>query len=341
MTWLNIRNVNAADQSADIYINGQIGENWWDENAVAAADFIRTVNALGELTTINLFINSPGGSVSDGTAIHNFLKRHKATVNVEVLGEASSIASVIAMAGDIINMPSNAIMMIHDPMSPMMGYFNSDELRNLAERLDVVRDAILSSYVNRTGKDSEEVQALMQKETYMTGAQAVEMGFADNLLDELQEVACTDKEKLQAMFSNLADKSAQQLKADLPQPPAPTVNLHEIALNACNESGFSALAADLVKRCTSEEQIKNEIKTATDIQNICVASGMEQHTQAILAHLGNPVDLVKEAITRCQADNEQGEIVIPDDAHNSELSNNAVLNHREIYAARVKQRNAN
>ena len=166
MTWLNIRNVNSADRSADIYINGQIGQNWWDEDAVAAADFIRTVNALGELDTINLFINSPGGSVSDGTAIHNFLKRHKATVNVEVLGEASSIASVIAMAGDMISMPANAIMMIHDPMSPMMGYFNAEEMRNLADRLDVVKESIMSSYTNRTGKDAEEIKALMTAETY-------------------------------------------------------------------------------------------------------------------------------------------------------------------------------
>ena len=208
MTWLNIRNVNSADRSADIYINGQIGQNWWDEDAVAAADFIRTVNALGELDTINLFINSPGGSVSDGTAIHNFLKRHKATVNVEVLGEASSIASVIAMAGDMISMPANAIMMIHDPMSPMMGYFNAEEMRNLADRLDVVKESIMSSYTNRTGKDAEEIKALMTAETYMTGAQAVEMGFADNLLNELADVACTDKEKLAQMFTNLGEKSA-------------------------------------------------------------------------------------------------------------------------------------
>jgi ATP-dependent protease ClpP protease subunit len=337
MTWLNIRNVNSTDQSADIYINGQIGENWWDENTVAAADFIRTVNALGELNIINLFINSPGGSVSDGTAIHNFLKRHKATVNVEVLGEASSIASVIAMAGDIINMPGNAIMMIHDPMSPMMGYFNSEELRNLAVRLDVVRDAILASYVDRTGKGADEIQALMKAETYMTGAQAVEMGFADNLLGELKEVACTDKATLAEMFTNLASASADKLKANIPAPPEAPVNLHEIAMNACAKAGFSALATNMVKRCQDESAILAEIATATEIQNICVASNMKEDTEALLAHLGNPVAMVKEAIALCQANSENEVAAILDETSLDDKSKPAVINTSGIYAKRNKK----
>jgi ATP-dependent protease ClpP protease subunit len=337
MTWLNIRNVNSADQSADIYINGQIGENWWDENAVAAADFIRTVNALGELDIINLFINSPGGSVSDGTAIHNFLKRHKATVNVEVMGEASSIASVIAMAGDIINMPGNAIMMIHDPMSPMMGYFNSEELRNLAERLDVVRDAILASYVDRTGKGADEIKALMKAETYMTGAQAVEMGFADNLLGELKEVAFTDKATLAEMFTNLASASADKLKANMPTPPEAPVNLHEIAMNACAKAGFSALATNMVKRCQDESAILAEIATATEIQNICVASNMKEDTEALLAHLGNPVAMVKEAIALCQANSETDVAAILDETSLDDSLKPAVINTSGIYAKRNKK----
>lgn len=330
MNWLNIRNVNSAEQSADIYINGQIGESWYDDNAVAAADFIRTVQALGDLDVINLFINSPGGSVSDGTAIHNFLKRHKATVNVEVMGEASSIASVIAMAGDIINMPGNAIMMIHDPMSPMMGYFNSEELRNLAERLDVVRDAILASYVDRTGKNSEEIKALMSAETYMTGAQAVEMGFADNLLGELKEVACTDKDKLSEMFTNLGEKSAQALKASIPAKPEEPVNLHAIAMNACNEAGFPTLAVNMVKHCKNAEEITQQLNMATDIKNICVAAELTDSADKVLAHLGDPVAMLREVVAQVQAVNEEVAIDIPNQQH----IDKAVINIRDIYEKR-------
>lgn len=329
MTWLNIRNVNSADRSADIYINGQIGQSWWDEDAVAAADFIKTVNALGELDVINLFINSPGGSVSDGTAIHNFLKRHQATVNVEVLGEASSIASVIAMAGDVINMPANAIMMIHDPMSPMMGYFNSEELRNLADRLDVVKDSIMSSY-NRTGKDADEIKALMTAETYMTGAQAVDMGFADNLLDSLEDVACTDKEKLAQMFTNLGEKSAQALKASIPEQPEDPVNIHEVAMNACNKAGFPLLAVNVVKHCKTVDAVNKHIAIATEIKNICVAAELTEGADDVLTHLGDPVAMVREVVAQVQAVNEEATIDIP----NNQPIDKAVINTRDIYAKR-------
>ncbi len=329
MKWLNVRNVSSADKSADIYINGQIGESWYDENAVAASDFIRTVNALGELHTINLYINSPGGSVSDGTAIHNFLKRHKATVNVEVLGEASSIASVIAMAGDIISMPANAIMMIHDPMSPMMGYFNADELRNLADRLDVVKDAVMSSYTSRTGKSVDEVKALMSAETYMTGKQAVEMGFADNLLDSLDAVACTDKDTLNEMFVNLASKSAKKLIAAIPTEQPTPINLHEIAMQQCSDAGFAALAVNLVKRCKTVDDITANVKLATDIQNICVAAEIPEGAPQVLAHLGDTVAMMREMVTQVQASSEGFAPVLP-----NETPVRAVINIRDIYEKR-------
>lgn len=331
MTWLNIRNVSAADKTADIYINGQIGKSLWDEDSIAASDFIATVNALGELDTINLMINSPGGSVSDGIAIHNFLRRHPATVNVEVLAEASSIASVIAMAGDIINMPANALMMIHDPMAPLMGLFNSDELRAYASRLDIVKQSVIPAYAQRTGKSAEEIHDLMKAETYMTGAQAVEMGFADNLLGELEAVACTDKEQINAMMTAMANKSFEKIKANMPAPEPSPVNLHEIALTMCSDAGFSALAVDMVKRCTSETEIKAQVQLATEIQNICVAAEMSEHAPLILAKLASPAEMLQQAITLCQANNEDDEVTLPD---GEKTSGHAVINHREIYANR-------
>lgn len=335
MQWLNIRNVNSADRSADIYINGQIGQSWYDENAVAAADFIKTVNALGELDVINLFINSPGGSVSDGTAIHNYLKRHQATVNVEILGEASSIASVIAMAGDIINMPANAIMMIHDPMQPMSGFFNSKQLKALADKLDSVRDAILTTYTNRTGKGDEEIKSLMQSEKVMTGKEAVELGFADNVLDELDALACTDKDKLQEMFTNLADKSAKELIASIPAPEPAPVNLHEFAMTACNKAGFAQLASDMVDNCKTAEQITARVALATNVQNVMVAAELGEHSNEVMAHLSDPAKMISAAVNAALANQEHEHITVPEDVENSGA---AVINHREIYQNRNKKR---
>ena len=342
-TWFNVRNVNAENKSAELLISGKIGKSLWDDDTVAANDFIRTVSALGEIDTIDIMLNSPGGSVNDGIAIYNYLKRHKATVNIEVLAEASSIASVILQAADIRSVPSNALVMVHDPMAPLMGMFNADELRAMAGRLDIVRDSILPSYSenNTANQSSEDIQAIMKGDgTYMTGAQAVELGFADNLLEENKEAACNDKAALNVMFNDMASASAEKLKANMPPPVEKPVNLHEIALTACSKAGFSALAADIVSRCKDEVQILDQINIATEIQNICVASDMENEASALLAHLGNPVAMVKEAITLCQANNEHESVQILDDVSNDESSSNAVINHRSIYAARANNQNA-
>lgn len=338
-TWFNVRNVNAENKSAELMISGKIGKSLWDDDTVAANDFIRTVSALGEIENIDIMLNSPGGSVNDGIAIYNYLKRHKATVNIEVLAEASSIASVILQAANIRSVPSNALIMVHDPMAPLMGMFNADELRAMAGRLDIVRDSILPSYTenNTANQSKEDIQAIMKGEgTYMTGAQAVELGFADNLLEENKEAACSDKESLAAMFTDMANVSAEKLKANIPPTPEKPVNLHEIAINACSEAGFSALAADIVKRCTDEAQITAQINMATEIQNICVASDMADDASALLTHLGDPVAMVKEAITLCQANNEHETIQILDETPNGESSKPAVLNHRDIYSKRRK-----
>ena len=322
-------------------ISGKIGKSLWDDDTVAANDFIRTVSALGEIENIDILLNSPGGSVNDGIAIYNYLKRHKATVNIEVLAEASSIASVILQAANIRSVPSNALIMVHDPMAPLMGMFNADELRAMAGRLDIVRDSILPSYTenNTANQSKEDIQAIMKGEgTYMTGAQAVELGFADNLLEANKEAACSDKEALSAMFADMATASADKLKANMPPPPEKPVNLHEIAINACSDAGFSALAADIVSRCKDEAQIIAQINMATEIQNICVASDMADDTSALLAHLGDPVAMIKEAITLCQANNEHETIQILDDVPNGESSKPAALNHTDIYA---KRRNNN
>jgi ATP-dependent Clp protease protease subunit len=342
MTWFNVRNMNSIDKTAEIMINGKIGKSLWDEDALAANDLIRTVNALGDIEEITVLLNSPGGSVNDGIAIFNYLKRHKATINIEVLAEASSIASVILQAGDVRSVPKNALIMVHDPMAGIMGMFNSKELRSYADKLDVVRDSILPSYVdnNSANKSAEEIQALLSAETYMTGEQAVALGFADNLLEENKAVACSSKEEFQTLMLEMTEAGVANIKSLIPaEVPAP-VNLHEIAMNACAKAGFSALATNMVKRCQDESAILAEIATATEIQNICVASNMKEDTEALLAHLGNPVAMVKEAIALCQANSETEVVAILDEASLDDSLKPAVINHREIYAARVTPRNA-
>ncbi|MCW2854362.1 MAG: clpP1 [Nocardioides sp.] len=178
----------AHNRSADVAIYDEVG--MW---GVSARDFRDALKELGEVEQINLSINSPGGSVFDGVAIHNMLARHKAKVVVTVDGLAASIASVIAMAGDEIVMPANAMMMIHNPAGVVVG--QSKDMREMAEALDKVRDAIAASYMRRTKMERQAVNALLDAETWLTADEAVEMGFADRTTEPAHMAASFDLSK--------------------------------------------------------------------------------------------------------------------------------------------------
>ena len=148
-----------APKPAEVLIYGNIGDRW-NEDGVIASELVRDLSAL-EADTINLRINSYGGSVPDGLAIYNALRRHKATVNVFVDGVAISCASYIAMAGETITMASNAQMMIHAPWT--YAYGNAVQLRDLAigvaEQLSSLHDChnpipFLSVCLFRAGRSS-------------------------------------------------------------------------------------------------------------------------------------------------------------------------------------------
>ena len=115
---------NLTDKSADLYIYGEIVDNTdykWDEKDVMPDDVKNALEKVDGLETLNIYINSPGGSVFSGTAIYNMLKRNKAKKIVHIDGVAASMASVIALVGDEIYMPSNAFMMIHKPLTWVVG----------------------------------------------------------------------------------------------------------------------------------------------------------------------------------------------------------------------------
>lgn len=168
--------------AAEIYIYGDIGESWWEET-VSAASFVRDLQAI-DVDQITVRINSIGGSVPDGLAIFNALRRHKATITTEVDGMALSIASLIAMAGDKVHMADNAVLMIHAPWAYMAG--NSVELRDMADQLDTWAAAMSTSYAVRTG-DQPAMLALLTdgKDHFYTAAEALEAKFVDAVTDPM------------------------------------------------------------------------------------------------------------------------------------------------------------
>src|SRR5690606_21210394 len=201
-----------ADDSYELLIYGDIGESWWGDS-VTAQSVVQQLNELpASVATINVRINSYGGSVADGLAIYNALKRHSATKAVTVDGVAMSSASLIAMAGDTVHMPATSILMIHAPWGGIAG--NAQELRDYAQVLDTYAEAMADAYVAKSGKERGDVLSLLQdgKDHYFTGEQAVEEGFADALVDATEADDAPD-ENARAFASGLLHRYATSLGA--------------------------------------------------------------------------------------------------------------------------------
>lgn len=179
----------AANDTTEVLIYGDIGASWFGDS-VEAAQFVKD---LQQIDTANIVarINSYGGSVSDGIAIHNALKRHPANVTVEIDSIAYSIASLIAMAGDTVNMAENALMMIHAPWGGMMG--NSAEMRQYADVLDLYAEAMSSSYMAKSGMSKADVMALLTDgiDHYYTASEAKDAGLVDNVTASMPDIAAS------------------------------------------------------------------------------------------------------------------------------------------------------
>lgn len=135
---------------------------------------------IGGTEDVVIRLHSYGGDVYDGQAIYNTIKRHKGKVRVEIDGAAMSAASFIAMAGDEIAMAENAIFMIHDPWTVVMG--NAADMREMADSLDIVRDTITGVYAKRTGMSAEQLNPLLAAETYYDAPSAFDAGFATEVI---------------------------------------------------------------------------------------------------------------------------------------------------------------
>lgn len=193
--------IKAKGKEADIYIFEEIGDGWM--GGISAKRFADDLKAAGDLVQINLHINSPGGSVFDGIAIYNTLKKNKALVVVDIDGLAASIASIIAMSGDEIRMAENAMMMIHDPWTVAAG--SSADLRETADMMDKVKETLITTYARKTGLDDDEISDLMAAETWMTADEAVERGFIDSVSEEAKLAACFSPDRLAAYKNTPAD----------------------------------------------------------------------------------------------------------------------------------------
>lgn len=194
-TFFNVIELPNNEARIDIY--GEVVPDDWRASDVdtSAVSFRNAIKDLGEVDTLNVHINSPGGSVYDGVAIFNMLRQHKASVTVHIDGLAASIASVIAMSGDKVVMPSNSMMMIHNAMSVSMG--NANDMRKMADDLEKINESVINSYIAKNPElDKEYLKALMDDETWLTASEAYELGLVDVIDEPVAAVALIDKEQV-------------------------------------------------------------------------------------------------------------------------------------------------
>ncbi|TGZ14742.1 hypothetical protein DV517_62250 [Streptomyces sp. S816] len=172
-SWYRITNV--ASDEAEVMLYDEIG-GWFGATADQFIADLRGVTA----PNLRVRVNSPGGSVFEGIAIANALRSHPANVTVQVDGIAASIASVIAMAGDRIEMSPNTMLMIHDASGLCMG--NAQDMAEMGELLDLISDNIADAYAARAGGTRAEWRARMQAETWYLPDDAVTAGLADQAI---------------------------------------------------------------------------------------------------------------------------------------------------------------
>lgn len=253
---------------------------------------------------IHLRINSVGGSVTEGLAIANAIKRHKGGVTAHIDGLAASMATVIAVSADETAMSDNAIFMIHEPWS--VGQGTADDLRAEAEVLDKMKKSLVRAYTKKTGLDDEEVEQMMKAETWMNAEEALSSGFVDYIEDGLEAAASITPEAARARFDNfqnsMARKSAKTIKAEeaAPEVVEPTVEApvtedavdisEEVNMNAELQAKVDALQAQLNAKVEAEaavaqagEDLAKELETLkAEVERLTAESASKDEEIAAL-----------------------------------------------------------
>lgn len=209
----------AATNSLDLYIYDDVkgdSVNWWTDEVTesqTSAKYIQNQLEINkDIKSINVFINSYGGSVKEGLAIHNQLKRHTAYVTVYIDGFACSIASVIAMAGDKVVMGNNCLMMVHH--AAMGAYGNAEELRRAANDVEVIDSASCSSYLAKAGEKltEETLKVLLDGQTWLNAEQCLQYGLADEITGKEDKTIIEAKQRFNQAIQFEVEQFRQEIK---------------------------------------------------------------------------------------------------------------------------------
>jgi ATP-dependent protease ClpP protease subunit len=248
MKWYNIKNenkVNIAEQKKyrDVFILDEIGGY-----GVYARTFIRDLMEV-EADVINLHIDSAGGSITDGVAIYNALRAHSAEVHTYVDGIAASIASIIYLAGDERYIPENAGIFTHLPMLAEMDMPNRNDLQEAQDHLAKFEQVLANIYMKHTGADEETVRLWMENDTWFFGQEAVDSGFATQVVDKVAVAAQYDPKKYKFLEGK---HPSLQVDAETKTPEQEAINMDEVRSEADIEVQDEVVAEEVVTDVVEE-----------------------------------------------------------------------------------------
>lgn len=195
----------SSEDSIDIRLYGSIGMmDFWSLDGFDENTFNADMASAGENSTINIYLNSDGGSVFAAMAIYQTIKRHKGKVNITVDGIAASAATIITSAPNArVFMPTGSMMMIHNP-SKYAGIANAKQLRDFADELDKIGGSLNAVYREKTNLSEQELSQMLEKDFYMTAEEAVRLGFADELVTS-KKIPCNlseEKKEINGLILN-------------------------------------------------------------------------------------------------------------------------------------------
>ena len=203
-----------------LYLHGMIAEETWFDDDVTPKAFQDELNAgQGDIV---IWINSPGGDCVAASQIYTMLMDYKGNVTVKVDGIAASAASVVAMAGTKVLMAPTALMMIHNPLTVAIG--DSAEMQKAIDMLSEVKESIINAYEIKSGQSRTKISHMMDAETWLNANKAVELGFADGILED-EKKKQPDGMEASFAFSRRAVTNSLLTKLTPQRPPAPATGI--------------------------------------------------------------------------------------------------------------------
>ena len=333
----------AGKKPAVLALDEEIG--FW---GTQAKDFRAALDSV-EGNELVVEINSIGGDVMAGLGIYNMLRnwaKDGKTVTTRVTGLAASIASIIALAGDKREMPKNTFAMVHQASTVAVG--TSEDMRDAADMLDKVDSSLRNIYMDRMGADEAKATEIMAKDTYLTAAECMDLGFATALIEDVRATAKFDlaraelPDNVAAIFKAEADPEQKPEGDDEPpaapdEPEVPDTPVAKQIEAMANTAGLQAHAATFAVACATVVEATARITAAKEIVALCaVAKRPDDAAKAIRAN--QSVEDVRAALIQAMAEADEHTNNAPPARGSQTAGQSGVLSAKAVYEKRAARK---